>query len=370
MGWSNIERNAPYTVDRPWPLSDENNTGALINIRVRQLQGEELGLLNGAVHRGPAIDSAITNAFAAKNSDDLNAYKKTTAQLTEMSASQGYLNSPAHTAWSEAAEARSGGKMSAENWRKMDPFGGTAGNGPNILAGGSYPGPVSVISMGHDTDWSLGRYFNAGPMKALHTTDANPTMTGLYGLNHLSTVRPLVRDLYTGGGHADWEVDYGKNRQDLDQKLQERERRLLYGANPEQGNSAVASAKTNGLEGTHLEKHATQLNKAVDGTGIPADKKEDAVAAVLKNTVDAKFDPKADVNLAQSTKDPNVFIASQGQSPGILRADPVDVSKVQPGSAQTVTAELLRNTNTQQQVASNTVEPVEQNPTRGGRGIA
>jgi hypothetical protein len=366
MGWKDIERNAPYTVDRPWPLPDENNTDALIHIRVRQLQGDELGLLNGAVHKKPEIDSAIANAFAAKNNDDVKAYGKTTDQLADMARSQGYLNSPAHMAWSEAAEARSGGKMSAENWRKMDPFGGTAGNGPNILPGGSYPGPVSVISMGHDTDWSLGRYFNAGPLKALHTTDANPTMTGLYGLNHASSVRPFVKDLYTTGGHADWEVDYGKNRQELDQKLQERDRRALYGANPEQGSTVVASAKTNGFEGTSLEKHAGQLNDKLHGL-VATEKKDDVVAAVLVNS--NKFDRTADIHVAQSIKNPDMMIASQGQGPSALRADPVDVSKVQPGSAQTVTAELLRNTNTPQpQAVAQTLEQPEQ--TRGGRGMA
>ena len=31
---------------------------------------------------------------------------------------------------------------------------------------------------------------------------------GMYGLQNHSTVKPKVDDLYTTGGHADWEVNY------------------------------------------------------------------------------------------------------------------------------------------------------------------
>jgi hypothetical protein len=362
MGWRNIEQNAPYTVDRPWPLRDENNTGALINIRVRQLQGDELGLLNGATRTGPQIDTAIANAFAAKNEDDKKAYGKTTDQLAAMSDRQGYLNSPAHIAWSEAAEARSGGKMSAENWRKMDPFGGTAGNGPDIVAGGRYPGATSLISMGHDTDWSLGRYFNAGPLKALHTSDAHPLSMGLYGLNHASTVRPFVRDLYTTGGHNDWEVDYGKNRQELDQKLQERERRALYGANPDQENSVLASAKTNAVVSANdFGERAEHFNKAL----LAANGNTDVAAAVLRSSAAAGHNTKDEINVVVSTTN-GALIATQGTGPSTVRADGVLASQVQPGTAQNV-AETLTPRNAVQQVAA--VEPLAEKQQQSSRTV-
>jgi hypothetical protein len=360
MGWSNIERNAPYTVDRPWPLPDENNSGALINIRVRQLQGDELGLLNGASRTGPQIDTAIANAFAAKSRDDERAYGKTTDQLAAMSASQGYLNSPAHVAWSEAAEARSGGKMSAENWRRMDPFGGTAGNGPDIVAGGKYPGVTSLISMGHDTDWSLGRYFNAGPMKGLHTSDADPKLTGLYGLNHLSPVRPILNDLYTNG-HNDWEVDYGKNRQELNEKLQERERRALYGANPDQENSVVASAKTNATVSANdfggRADHFTQALTAVNGNANVA-------AALVQSGAEVGFDPKGNFKVVESTNS-NLLFAKQDSGILPLRSDGVDPNKVtQPAQA---VAEALTQKNPIQQIAA--VESPAEKQTQAPRSV-
>jgi hypothetical protein len=361
MGWKNIERNAPYTVDRPWPLPDENNTGALINIRVRELQGNELGLLNGATRTGPQIDSAIANAFAAKNEDDKKAYHKTTDQLAAMSDKQGYLNSPAHMAWSEAAQERSNGKVSAEQWRKLDPFGGTAGNGPDVInlpgVNGRYPGNASVISMGHDTDWSLGRYFNAGPMKALHTSQESPLQMGMYGLQNHSTVRPKVSDLYTTGGHADWEVDYGKNRQELDQKLQERERRALYGANPDQENSVVASAKTNATVSANdfggRADHFTHALTATNGN-------TNVAAALVQSGAEARFDPNGNFKVVESTKN-NLLIPTQDSGTLALRGDAVDPNKVtQPAQAVAMT---LNNQTSTQQVATIT----EDAPTQGGR---
>jgi hypothetical protein len=363
MGWSNIERNAPYTVDRPWPLQDENNTGALINIRVRQLQGDELGLLNGATRTGPQIDTAIANAFAAKNEDDKKAYNKTTDQLAAMSDKQGYLNSPAHMAWSEAAQERSNGKVSAEQWRKLDPFGGTAGNGPDVInfpgVNGRYPGNASVISMGHDTDWSLGRYFNAGPMKALHTSQESPLQMGMYGLQNHSAVRPKVSDLYTTGGHADWEVDYGKNRQELDQKLQERERRALYGANPNQENSVLVSAKTNAVVSANdFGERGEHFNKALSA----ANGNTDVAAAVLRSSAAAGHDPKGEFRVEVSTTN-GALIPAQGTGPGVNRGDGVVASQVQPGTAQNV-AEALTQKNPAQQIASVEPQPEKQQAPR------
>jgi hypothetical protein len=115
-------------------------------------------------------------------------------------------------------------------------------------------------------------------------------------------------------------------------------------------NATIASVKTNSFEGTDLAKHASQAGEAIKGI-VPSDKRDDVVAAVLRNTTDAKFDPKADLSVVQSTKNPDALIPSQG----IFRADPVEISKVQQGTAQTVAEAITKPANTQQ-VAVN-VEP-------------
>ncbi|NJK42655.1 MAG: hypothetical protein HC937_02980 [Aquincola sp.] len=207
-----VEVTAPVKDADIGPIKGKTYPDAEIEIRVRELTNGERGLLNPEKYNASQRQDHIEAALERKNQDDIKAYGKTTAQLAEMSREQGYLNSPAHIAWSLAAKERSGGSPDAATWRKMDPFGGTAGNGPDVLPTGKYPGAASHISMAHDTDWSLGRYFNAGPMKALHTSNESPLQMGMYGLQNHSTVRPKVDDLYTTGGHADWEVNYYKGK--------------------------------------------------------------------------------------------------------------------------------------------------------------
>jgi len=63
--------------------------------------------------------------------------------------------------------------------------------------------------MAHDTDWSLGRYFNAGPLKALY--DIKPRnqqdmkTRGMAGLQPMPLVGNM--DLYSNG-RPDWSVKY------------------------------------------------------------------------------------------------------------------------------------------------------------------
>ncbi|MEL7129091.1 MAG: hypothetical protein AAGK23_06050, partial [Pseudomonadota bacterium] len=118
----------------------------------------------------------------------------------------GYFDSPSHRAWAEAAEARTGGRISSEWWQDFDPFGGTNGNGPNLLAGGLYPHPLSRIGMAHDTDWSLGRHFNAGPLDGLYGAGFDSKTRGKYGLDPFSPLPPGEPN-YTLG-HPDWDVNY------------------------------------------------------------------------------------------------------------------------------------------------------------------
>jgi hypothetical protein len=135
----------------------------------------------------------------------------------------------------------------------------------------------------------------------------------------------------------------------------------------ENSNGNIASIKTNNFEGTDLAKHAGQLDKKLDAIDLAGKPKADVVAAVLDSSAKANFDRTADISVASSTKNPDALIASQGNGPGVLRADPVLLSLVQPGTAHTVAGELVKNNSTQQQVASNTVDTVEQNATRSSR---
>lgn len=178
---------------------------ATIEIEVRELRGEELGDL---YNRTPAqIEVAKDAAAFNKNNEDRAAYDRTTDQLKDEAIESGYFNSPAHNAWAMAAEARTGGLIDAAWWKEFDPFGGTAGNGPEILATGEYPGAASQIAMAHDTDWSLGRHFGAGPLSALQGADESADVLGRFGLTPLHRLGGV--DLYSNG-HPDWDVTYAR----------------------------------------------------------------------------------------------------------------------------------------------------------------
>jgi len=159
-----------------------------------------------------ALPAAMDKAMQAKAADDERAYGAKVREaghgsLEEWAKSQGYFNSPEHQAWAKAAEARTGGQIPASFWMKFDPFGGTAGNGPDVLPQGRWPGSASRIAMGHDTDWSLGRYFNTGPLKSLHGANVNPTIMGMVGLVPMPLTQFGKAGMYTNpGGHPDWQV--------------------------------------------------------------------------------------------------------------------------------------------------------------------
>jgi hypothetical protein len=214
--WHRIEMLAPYVQiqgkgnvyrDPGEPWKGPTGRGVIfhnestIDIRVRELQGKELGAL-----ASPNFSQYVQRAEERKNQEDYAAYGKTTRQLEQDARNDGYYGSRSHRAWAEAAEARTGGRLSSEWWMKFDPYGGTAGNGPEILATGKYPGTLSKISMGHDTDWSLGRHFQAGPMRGLYGANHDSKTLGKYGLDPFSPIKPGI-DIYTNG-HPDWKVDY------------------------------------------------------------------------------------------------------------------------------------------------------------------
>ena len=64
--------------------------------------------------------------------------------------------------------------------------------------------------MAHDTDWSLGRYFKAGPMFPLY--DLEPTCKEDMGKMGLAGLSPIHSHLSPGGlytfSRQDWKVTY------------------------------------------------------------------------------------------------------------------------------------------------------------------
>ena len=133
--------------------------------------------LNLPLDNPAAMNAMLEQWRAKKNADDQLAYGKTTEQMLADTKQGGpgarYYDSEQHLVWAYAASARTGGKIPPEFFMEFDPNGGTAGNGPEVLPLGHAGEPLSTIAMGHDTDWNLGRYMNAGPLQGLY--DLNPT---------------------------------------------------------------------------------------------------------------------------------------------------------------------------------------------------
>jgi len=106
-------------------------------------------------------------ARALKSSDDQMSYGFSPTELIDKAKRKDYFGSEQHVVCSIAASARTGFYIAPEFFIEADPFGGTAGNGPDIENEGYIGEKKSTIAMTHDPDWILGRYFNRGPLSAL-----------------------------------------------------------------------------------------------------------------------------------------------------------------------------------------------------------
>ena len=344
-----VEVTAPVKDGDLGPLKGKTYNDAEIVINVRELTNGERGLLDPEKYNASQRQDHIENALERKNQDDIKAYGKTTAQLADMAREQGYLDSPAHVAWSLAAKERSGGSPDAATWRKMDPFGGTAGNGPDVLPTGKYPGGASTISMAHDTDWSLGRYFNAGPMKALHTSNESPTQMGMYGLQNHSSVRPKVDDLYTTGGHADWEVNYYKGKgvrlgaaEVGDATLVAVTKDVPGLDKSNDGNVSLASERTSLLQDS-AHPYNKQFAQALEGTNGNRD-----AAAVAVDTISKTPGYKPDQDIAVVQGRNGQFIATQGHGDAALN---VLVPQANQGDFEKVATQMAAQPQQNQQIS-------------------
>jgi hypothetical protein len=316
---------------------DVRNT-AVIRIDVQVLRNEELGLLNAT---GNQLQANLATAMREKQAEDLRKYNMTPEQMVEKSRELGYYGSGAHQAWAEAASARTGGRVSAEYWMRFDPLGGTNGNGPNIELGGIYPHPLSKIAMAHDTDWSLGRYFNAGPLNGLYQNTGNDRDLGMYGLQHLqlgggpSPINPQPRAQYAGpGGNAIWDIDYNNQptrtrRAGVDSD----DGSVVASANaPERNANPGGNASTTLVSGNdHLNR---QFAQALQGTHGDRDAAAAAIET-LRNTAGYKADQ--DIAVVQGRN--GQWIATQGQGDAALNAL---VTKVNPGDFERVANQIAQ----------------------------
>jgi hypothetical protein len=134
-----------------------------------------------------------------KDRDDRLAYNAATSALYAQSNSQGYMGSEQHTVWALGASARTGCFIPPEFFFENESFGGTAGNGPNVLPGGGRGEPLSTIAMAHDSDWMIGRIWGMGLLARLSTvepmTQTQIARMGSVGLfNGTTTNQILARD--------------------------------------------------------------------------------------------------------------------------------------------------------------------------------
>ena len=200
--YNNADRTGMVTVE----TVDERRGNAVNRIDVRPVN--DLVFPNGRT-------AALRDAMIAKERDDrvyagapLRAGYET---IEDWSREIGYYGSEGHELWARAAEARTGGQISADWWMRFDPFGGSAGAGPNVEPQGFYPDTFSRIAMAHDTDWSLGRYFGAGPMAALRGAFGAADELGMVGLGPAGNPE-LFGDIdnYVNGS-PDWLIEYYAN---------------------------------------------------------------------------------------------------------------------------------------------------------------
>jgi hypothetical protein len=337
-------------------VHDVRNT-AVIKIDVQVLKQNELGLLNAT---GDQLQANLATALREKQAEDLRKYKLNPEQMVEKSKELGYYGSGAHQAWAEAASARTGGRASPEYMMKLDPLGGTNGNGPNIEKGGIYPHPLSKIGMAHDTDWSLGRYFNAGPLNGLYKNTGKDADLGMYGLQALtpgrsSPIDPQPKAQYAGiGGNDIWKIEYN----------QQPTKTRRAGVDSDDGTSLASAdlSKPNARVSADAETRVASVSPAL----VPGNDRlnaqfeqalkvtggdPDAAALAVKTINEAPgYKPDQDISVTQGK---NGFIVSQGQGDSALN---LQVPAAKPGDFDKVATQMAQPQPTQQ-IAMQTDQP-------------
>ena len=160
----------------------------------------------------PTTAAALTETLDVwrqrKTNDDQLAYNRSTSTLVVAARAANYsdpnypnqqvpyLGHEQHVVWAMGASARTGCLIPPEFFIDNEAFGGTAGNGPNVLPKGGPGQARSTIAMAHDTDWFIGRVMGIGPLSPLHAAQPyhlnQATRMGSAGLFNAGQVDALA----------------------------------------------------------------------------------------------------------------------------------------------------------------------------------
>jgi hypothetical protein len=115
--------------------------------------------------------------------------------------------------------------------------------------------------------------------------------------------------------------------------------------------ASMSSTKGSVFVDTPLQNQSKDLNDALGNLkpNLLSDKKEAIIYALLQSSSEGGLDLKAKIDIAQSTKNPEVLIPSQGHG---IRGEPVNIAHVPPASEKGI-QELVQKMNHSQVLAQN-----------------
>jgi hypothetical protein len=279
---------------------------ATIQVRVRELRGSELGLLDLPAGDDTTLERVKAQAMSRKIAEDAQWFGLDHAAALDPQRNS-YFGSDAHIAWSEAMRLRCAGRLDAQWLREFDPYGGTLSQGAMILPGGAYPHSLSKLSMCHRSDWNLGRFFDAGPLSGLYDSDVKQPELGFYGLSRQSSVMPKLDVLYGFDGHPDWKVEYLQ---------QPHSHRLDRASEP-----SVALAQSGSEARTPYPERFGELMQCLAASGLRAEQRQDCAAALLEGMIAAQFKLDRPVSAILGSKDNVIAISGEGDAAQRIAVD-------------------------------------------------
>ena len=308
---------------------------AAIRVRVRALQGAELGLLERAADDPAALERLKTQAMSRKQEEDLHGFGLDAGRARDPQQNP-YYASPAHIAWSEAAQLRCDGRLDARWLRDFDPYGGALSQGALLFPGGDYPHALSKIAFAHRADWNLGRFFDAGPLRGLYDSGVPQPQLGFYGLSALCPVEPPLERLYGVGGHPDWQIDYlAQTRiREPGPLLETPSLQTTAPETPSSGSAAAfghATAWAGGAQALAEEapppraERFAALVRDLAAAGVEPGRRDDCAAALLDAMTAAGLDPdlSADrpIGVVRGTRDNVIATLGEGEAAARVAVD-------------------------------------------------
>jgi hypothetical protein len=121
--------------------------------------------------------------------------------------------------------------------------------------------------------------------------------------------------------------------------------------------TSIPSTKANVFADTPLQNQSKDLHDALSHLkpNLLSDKKEAVVYALLQSSSEGGLDLKAKIDIAQSTKNTEVLIPSQGLG---IRGEPVNIAHVPPASEKGIQEIAQKMNNTQ--VLAQSIDQSEQ----------